>query len=85
MTDDSHTYEENFQKLQGLVTSLESQTLGLEESLRMFEEGMALARQCDRQLSAVEERIKVLTSDPASLSTRADIPLEAVAEESLES
>lgn len=85
MTDDSQTYEENFQRLQGLVTSLESQTLGLEESLRLFEEGMTLARQCDRQLSAVEERIRVLTSDPASLSTRADIPLEAVAEESLES
>lgn len=85
MTDDSHTYEENFHKLQELVSSLESQTLGLEESLRLFEEGMALARQCDRQLGAVEERIKVLTSDPASLSTRADIPLEAVTEESLES
>lgn len=78
------TYEENFLKLQQLVESLENEALGLEESLKLFEEGMKLAHRCDEQLSVVEERVRVLCDDPSSLSTRADIPLEPVSKEALD-
>lgn len=78
------TYEDNFLRLQQLVESLESEALGLEESLKLFEEGMNLAHRCEQQLNLVEERVKVLCSDPATLVTRADIPLEPVDVETLE-
>lgn len=79
------SYEENFGELQRLVESLENEALSLEESLTCFEEGMKLARLCDAQLSLVEERVRVLTDDPNSLSPRIDIPLEPVSQEALES
>ena len=82
----TQTCEQNLQRLQHVVETLEHDTLGLEESLSLFEEGMTLAQLCDQQLSQVEERVKVLTSQPVeSIPTRADIPLEAISEELLES
>lgn len=81
----SQTYEQNFQRLQQVVEMLENETLGLEQSLTLFEEGMKLSQLCDAQLSKVEERVKVLTSEPTEpLSTRAAIPLETVPEQAME-
>lgn len=74
----SPSYEENLAKLRSVVGSLEQGTLGLEESLKLFEEGMALSGLCDRQLAVVEERVKVLVDSKTDLSTRGDLPVEQV-------
>lgn len=78
---ESHTYEANFHRLAEVVESLERDTLGLEESLSLFEEGMKLAECCDAQLRRVEERIKVLVEGGApkpTLATRSELPLDVV-------
>jgi exodeoxyribonuclease VII small subunit len=80
MTDSSIpiNYEENLARLQQVVERLERDTLGLDESLSLFEEGMSLAKQCDDQLQHVEERVKILVSGSETPTPRADIPLEPV-------
>ena len=54
------TFEEAFQRLEELVQTLEEGKLSLEDTSRLYEEGMELARLCNRMLSATELRITEL-------------------------
>lgn len=55
------SYEQAVARLKELVEKLEQGSLDLEESLRLFEEGISLSRTCDEKLRVVEARVKVLT------------------------
>ena len=54
------TFEEAFRRLEELVQTLEEGKMTLEDTRRLYEEGMALARKCNRMLSATELRITEL-------------------------
>ena len=47
-------------RLEAVVTRLESGELTLSESLRTFEEGISLSRQCAERLDQAEARIELL-------------------------
>ena len=53
-------FEETLEKLQGLVRDLEAGDCSLEESIKKFEDGMALARHCQDRLTQAEQKIEVL-------------------------
>ena len=55
------SFEEALQALQNIVESLESGSLGLEESLARFEEGIGLLKTCNDVLEQAEQRIETLT------------------------
>lgn len=59
-TEPKKTFEEAFQRLEELVHTLEEGKLSLEDTSRLYEEGMDLARLCNRMLSATELRITEL-------------------------
>lgn len=78
MTDD-RKFEECLARLEQIVAALESGNLPLEESLKVFEEGVALARHCGRYLEDAERRIEMLAKDETgTLTTR---PFAAPADE----
>jgi len=54
-------YEEAFRELKDLVEKLESQDLQLEEGLKLFERGQALAKRCGQLLEEAEIKIKQIT------------------------
>jgi exodeoxyribonuclease VII small subunit len=54
-------FEEALARLETIVKSLEDGDLPLEESLRLFEEGVALTRLCASKLEEAQRRIDVLT------------------------
>jgi len=56
-------FEDCLTRLEQIVSALESGNLPLEESLKVFEEGVALSRHCVRYLDEAERRIEVLTHD----------------------
>jgi exodeoxyribonuclease VII small subunit len=56
-------FEDSLARLEQIVGQLEAGNLALEDSLRVFEEGIALARHCARYLEEAERRIEVLTKD----------------------
>jgi len=62
-------FEECLARLEAIVAALESGNLPLEESLKVFEEGVALARHCGRYLEAAERRIEVLAKDEGGATT----------------
>ena len=53
-------FEEALERLQGLVHTLESGDCSLEDSIKKFEEGMALARSCQERLTQAEQKIEIL-------------------------
>lgn len=51
------TFEQALERLDQTVQALESGGLSLDDSTRLYEEGMALARMCSETLAAAELRI----------------------------
>ncbi|HXG03896.1 MAG TPA: exodeoxyribonuclease VII small subunit [Candidatus Binatia bacterium] len=69
-------FEECLSRLEQIVNALESGNLSLEESLKVFEEGITLARHCSRYLDEAERRIEVLARDEAGGLTTRPLPWE---------
>jgi len=60
------SFEDALGALQGIVESLESGSLGLEDSLARFEEGIGLLKTCNDVLEQAEQRIETLTGVDAN-------------------
>jgi exodeoxyribonuclease VII small subunit len=56
-------FEDCLARLEQIVAALEAGNLPLEESLKVFEEGVALSRQCTKYLDEAERRIEMLAKD----------------------
>jgi exodeoxyribonuclease VII small subunit len=54
-------FENSLEELETLVDDLESGDLSLDESIKKFETGVKLYKNCKDQLSKAEKKIKVLT------------------------
>jgi exodeoxyribonuclease VII small subunit len=53
-------FEESLKKLETIVEQMEKGELSLEESLKLFEEGVTLSASCKAELDAAEGRIQQL-------------------------
>ena len=51
-------FETNLKKLELIVDKLESGEIGLEESVKLYEEGMKIKKICDDKLQDIEMQIK---------------------------
>ena len=56
-------FEEAMKRLEDIVEDLEGGDLPLEESLKVFEEGMKLLKFCSEKLDEVEKRVSVLIKE----------------------
>ena len=80
------SYEQALEKLKQVVDQLERGSLGLERSLQLFEEGIALVSHCDDKLRVVEGRVKVLVDahqGEGAPTPRADLEMRLVRKEDL--
>jgi exodeoxyribonuclease VII small subunit len=59
-TEKDLTFEQAFQQLGEVVQQLEAGDLSLEQSLALFERGMALARLCEAKLDGAEQKVQQL-------------------------
>ena len=59
--------EEIFERLENIISSLESGDIPLDKSLTLFEEGMTLAESCRSHLNAAEQRGQELMKDQGGL------------------
>lgn len=57
------TFEASLNQLETIVGQLEAGDLPLEESLKLFEKGVSLSRECRERLNEAERRIEVLMKD----------------------
>ena len=57
------TFEQALQQLEQIVQKLEKGELPLEESLRLYEDGIRLSRLCHGKLEEAEGKIEMLVKD----------------------
>ncbi|MEA3240857.1 MAG: exodeoxyribonuclease VII small subunit [Pseudomonadota bacterium] len=57
------SFETALKKLEEVVEKLESGDVSLDQSLKLFEQGITLVRQCSKRLDEVESKVQVLVSD----------------------
>jgi exodeoxyribonuclease VII small subunit len=63
------TFEASLEELERVVRELEQGELPLERSLELFEQGVALSRECQDRLNQAERRIEVLMRDNKGQTT----------------
>jgi exodeoxyribonuclease VII small subunit len=59
-------FEKKLSRLEEIVQKMEKGDLALEESLKIFEEGVKLSRECHSRLNEAEEKVKKLVAFDAS-------------------
>ena len=54
------SFEDSLEKLEEIVAKMETGDLKLEDSLKLFEEGMRLTHECSQRLDGIEKKVKQL-------------------------
>jgi exodeoxyribonuclease VII small subunit len=54
------SFEESLKKLETIVDQLEKGDLTLEDSLKLFEEGVGLSAACKKELDTAEGKVQIL-------------------------
>ena len=63
-----NNFESNLKKLEVIVDKLESGDIGLEESVKLYEEGMKIKKICDKKLQDIEMQIKKIKIEDNKIS-----------------
>jgi exodeoxyribonuclease VII small subunit len=63
------SFESSLEELERVVRELEQGDMPLERSLELFEQGVALSRECQERLNQAERRIEILMRDNKGQST----------------
>lgn len=63
-------FEELMKKLEEIVMELENGKLNLDDSVKKFEEGMKIAKQCNVILENAEKRITILLENDGQLEEK---------------
>ncbi|MFA7329353.1 MAG: exodeoxyribonuclease VII small subunit [Candidatus Ratteibacteria bacterium] len=58
-------FEDGLKRLEEIVAKLESGNLSLDDSLKLFEEGVKLVRFCNERLAGAQQKVELLTKDQA--------------------
>ena len=70
--DEPKSIEEIFERLESIISNLESGDIPLDKSLALFERGMTLAETCRAQLNAAEQKVQELMKDKGELVDEQD-------------
>ena len=57
------SFETDLKRLETITEKLKDENTGLEESLKLYEEGIALVRECSKTLEEAEVRLNMLRAD----------------------
>ena len=63
----AYPFEDSLSKLEQIVERMEQGDLTLEESLKTFEEGVKLTRECQQALATAEQKVKMLIEEQGEL------------------
>ena len=63
-------------KLEEITNKLEKEQLSLDESVKLFEEGMKISKECNSKLEDAEKRITILINQNGEIKEENFIPEE---------
>ena len=64
MNQENKTFEASMQRLEQIVRAMERGDVALEESLKLFQEGTELVRNCNQLLDNAELQVKKIMTAP---------------------
>lgn len=76
MNQKNATFEENMQRLEQIVRAMERGDIPLEESLKLFQEGTDLVRNCGKLLDEAELQVRKIMTDGSGNPVEEDFPYE---------
>ena len=56
-------FEENINKLESILSELEKGDLNLDDSVKKFEEGIKISKECNKMLEEAEKKITILLEE----------------------
>lgn len=68
------SFEERLARLEALSEKLKEGKIPLEEAVSVFEEGMKLARELERELSRIERKVEILVNEPEKKKSGGEEP-----------
>ncbi len=60
MNENKLDFEKNILVLEDIVSKLESGDISLDESLKLFEEGIKIIKECNKELDNAEQKVNIL-------------------------
>ena len=72
MSKENKSFETNMARLEQIVRAMEKGDVALDESLKLFQEGAALVRSCQKLLEEAELQVKMITADEAGAPVEED-------------
>ncbi len=66
------SFEAAMKELEKVVQDLESGSVQLEDSIRLYERGAALKAHCETKLKEAEEKVRQITTGPDGAATGAE-------------
>lgn len=73
---DNLDFEELMNELEKITSKLENDNLNLDESVKLFENGMLISKKCDEKLSEAEKKITMLINNNGNIEEENFIPEE---------
>ncbi|WP_086427718.1 exodeoxyribonuclease VII small subunit [Staphylococcus cornubiensis] len=68
MTTENKSFEEMMKELETIVNQLDNDTISLEKSLELYQQGIALSKSCEKTLSDAEKKVSELMDKEADES-----------------
>lgn len=68
MTTEDKSFEEMMKELETIVNQLDNDTISLEKSLELYQQGIALSKSCEKTLSDAEKKVSELMDKEADES-----------------
>lgn len=72
MANKPKTFEESMTRLEEIVRTLEGGAASLDESLKLYEEGISLVRTCSTALDDAEKKIRLLNENADGTAEETD-------------
>lgn len=69
-------FEDLIEKLEDITNKLEKEQLSLDETVKLFEEGMKISKECNTKLEEAEKKITILINENNELREEKFIPEE---------
>ena len=63
-------FEENMNKLETIVADLEKGDLNLDDSVKKFEEGIRISKECNEMLEEEEKKITILLQEDGKIEEK---------------
>lgn len=61
--ENKNTIENNFQKLEEILKQIQSENATLEDSFKLYKEGLEIVQECNNQIEKIEKKISVIEKD----------------------